>query len=201
MRRAACRSSLGCPGKGPTSRAAQFAARCRADSGVAVYGRVRLWLDIWSHAPAMPSCVCISLEPTPLGRKCQKTRGRAQQRGRTDGDQTTSLERKQRSEFRKSMLLFAHAGALASTDKKNVYGDELVTCSTASMAMTGFTRDGYCTECADPRAIAAAHFKPKLYIVLTTRPFSQPRRRCRFAPHVHHHVAQWRGPQRGRQLL
>eukprot|EP00964_Phaeocystis_antarctica_P151122 scaffold118695_cov63-Phaeocystis_antarctica.AAC.2 len=46
------------------------------------------------------------------------------------------------------MLQFALAGVLGSTDKKNVYGDELVTCSTSGMAMTGFTRDGYCTECA-----------------------------------------------------
>ena len=48
-----------------------------------------------------------------------------------------------------SMLQFALAGVLGSTDKKNVYGDELVTCSTSGMAMTGFTRDGYCTDLDD----------------------------------------------------
>ena len=47
-----------------------------------------------------------------------------------------------------AMLQVALAGVLGSTDKKNVYGDELVTCSTNGMAMTGFTRDGFCTECA-----------------------------------------------------
>jgi len=47
------------------------------------------------------------------------------------------------------MLQFALAGVLGSTDKKNVYGDELVTCSTSGMAMTGFTRDGYCTDLDD----------------------------------------------------
>ena len=47
------------------------------------------------------------------------------------------------------MLPYALAAVLGSTDKKNVYGDELVTCSTDGMAMTGFTRDGFCTECAD----------------------------------------------------
>jgi len=49
------------------------------------------------------------------------------------------------------MLPYALAAVLGSTDKKNVYGDELVTCSTDGMAMTGFTRDGFCTECADAR--------------------------------------------------
>ena len=34
------------------------------------------------------------------------------------------------------MLPYALAAVLGSTDKKNVYGDELVTCSTDGMAMT-----------------------------------------------------------------
>merc|ERR1711865_594514 len=47
------------------------------------------------------------------------------------------------------MLQFALAGVLGSTDKTNVYGDKLVTCSTNGMAMTGFTRDGFCTDLDD----------------------------------------------------
>ena len=98
------------------------------------------------------------------------------------------------------MLPYALAAVLGSTDKKNVYGDELVTCSTDGMAMTGFTRDGFCTECADGaiEPTCCAH-----RVICTTAPTPSPqhRRRCRLAPHMHHHVAQRRGPPRGRQLL
>ena len=34
----------------------------------------------------------------------------------------------------------------ARADKENVLGQPLQTCSSTGMAMTGFTRDGYCTE-------------------------------------------------------
>lgn len=100
------------------------------------------------------------------------------------------------------MLPYALAAVLGSTDKKNVYGDELVTCSTDGMAMTGFTRDGFCTECADG-AIEPTCCADPFRVICTTAPTPSPqhRRRCRLTPHMHHHVAQRRGPPRGRQLL
>ena len=45
------------------------------------------------------------------------------------------------------LLSFVFTGTSAS-DKKNVKGGDLQLCSSSGMAMTGFTRDGYCTECA-----------------------------------------------------
>ena len=55
------------------------------------------------------------------------------------------------SAFLRSKQEFLHAEneghkATADSSKQNVNGGELKHCSSSGMALTGFTRDGYCTE-------------------------------------------------------
>ena len=47
-----------------------------------------------------------------------------------------------------SYLISILAATASGSGSKNVYGDDLQSCSTNGMALTGYNRDGKCTDVA-----------------------------------------------------